>query len=130
MARANLKGIMEARRAFARIPEATRNAINEVNALTAHAIVSRAKARVARRSGLLQKSINWSQDKRRGTAKVGIEKGPAFYGHFVEFGTITQPARPFMLPATELERSNHELRFRDAGRRLERDVASVGGRFV
>jgi HK97 gp10 family phage protein len=127
---ARLTGIMEARRAFARIEPAVREAINDANEMTAKAIVMNAQSRVSVRSGLLKRSIDYSIDKRRGTAKVGIAKGPAFYGHFQEFGTATQSARPFMLPAVESERAYHEQRYRTAGRQIEKDVAAVGGRFL
>lgn len=128
MLSAKLQGIQAARRAFARIEPAHREVINDVNEMTARAIVLNAKERVLVRTGLLKSDIDWSIDKRRGTAKVGIAKGPAFYGHFQEFGTSRQPARPFMLPAVESQRDAHESRYRAAGRRLEQDIARVGGR--
>jgi HK97 gp10 family phage protein len=128
---ARIQGIVEARRAFARIPEAVRDAINDVNETTAREIVRGAQARVRRRSGLLARSISYSIDKRRGTAKVGVESGPAFYGHFLEFGTIHQKARPFMLPAVEAERGYHEQRFRESGKQqIEGDIGKVGGRVL
>lgn len=40
----------------------------------------------------------------------------AFYGHFVEWGTVKVRARPFMTPAAELEA---------ASKRLERDVKDL-----
>lgn len=123
-----LQGIIAARKAFARIEPAVREAINDVNLVTAREIVRQAQARVAKRTGLLASSINYSQDKRRGQAKVGIEKGPAFYGHFVEFGTVSVGARPFMQPAVESQRDAHDSRMRAAGRTIERDVSGVGGR--
>jgi HK97 gp10 family phage protein len=127
---ARIKGIVEARRAFALIPEALRNAINDAHETTAIEIVRGAQARVRRRSGLLARSINYSIDKRRGQAKVGVESGPAFYGHFIEFGTVNQSAHPFMLPAVESERDHHDRRLLDAGKKVEKDVASVGARFL
>lgn len=127
---ARIQGIVEARKAFARIPEAHREAINIAHELTAKEIVRVASAKVRRATGLLSKSITYSIDKRRGTAKVGVEKGPAFYGHFIEFGTTRLPARPFMLPAVEGERANLEQRFKDAGKAIEKDVANIGGRFL
>jgi HK97 gp10 family phage protein len=127
---ARIQGIVEARRAFARIPVAIRDAINDVHDVTSSEIVRGAKGRVRRRSGLLERSIAYSVDKRRGTAKVGITEGPAFYGHFVEFGTVNMSARPFMIPAVEAERSLIEQRFKVAGKQVERDVAAVGGRFL
>jgi HK97 gp10 family phage protein len=127
---ARIKGKVEARRAFARIPEAERNARNHANETTAREIVRGAQARVRRRSGLLMRNISYSVDKRAGTAKVGILSGPGFYGHFLEFGTIHMAAMPFMLPSVEVERPLHVQRLIDAGKQIERDVASVGTRFI
>lgn len=126
---ARLQGIIEARRAFARIPEAMRDAINDANETTAREIVRGAQGRVRQRTGLLMRSIDYSIDKRRGQAKVGIVAGPAFYGHFLEFGTVRMAARPFMTPAVEAERGPHEQRMIASGRQIEKDVAAVGGRF-
>lgn len=125
---ARLNGILAARQAFARLPESWRDRINEVNTASAQSIVRDASARARRRTGALRLSIDYSVDTRRGTAKVGVAKGPVFYGHFVEYGTVTLPARPFMRPAVEIERSHSEGRYRDAARRMERDVSAIGAR--
>ena len=121
---------MAARRAFAAIPEAVRDAINNTNQVTASEIVRAAQRRVRKRTGLLERSIAYSVDKRRGTAKVGIVKGEAYYGHFLEFGTIHQPAHPFMLPSVEEQHVLHQQRMKAAGKQIERDVSKVGGRFL
>jgi HK97 gp10 family phage protein len=127
---ARIQGIVEARRAFARIDPELREAINDAHETTVREIARAASHRVRKRSGLLSRSIAFSVDKRRGSAKVGVKSGPAFYGHFVEFGTVRMAERPFMIPSVEAERDAHERRLKDAGRVLEKSMASVGGRFV
>lgn len=124
-----ISGIKAARAAFARFPVAAREAINEAHEITAEQIVRNAQGRVRKRSGFLARSISYSLDKRAGTAKVGIEKGLAFYGHFLEFGTIRMKAKPFLIPAVEVETPFHERRMRDAGSAIERDVSTFGSRF-
>jgi HK97 gp10 family phage protein len=37
------------------------------------------------------------------TVKIGPSKGTAFYARFYEYGTIHQPARPFMRPVFDAE---------------------------
>ena len=44
-----------------------------------------------------------------GTADVGVEKGPVFYGHFKELGTSQQPATPFLRPALDKAEQSGEI---------------------
>lgn len=53
---------------------------------------------------------------------------PSKRGHFVEFGTRTMPAEPFMIPAAESEQGAFLSRCQVAGRTIERDVAAIGSR--
>jgi HK97 gp10 family phage protein len=39
--------------------------------------------------------------KRKGGQRYENQKGTAYYGRFVEFGTVNRPAHPFMRPAFE-----------------------------
>ncbi len=125
--------------------------IGEASQLTAFAIVQRAKANVAVRSGALRDKLGYSFDPRTGRAKVGIEKGtvivaigeggsalhskgaisetPSHIGHLVEFGHADRTAgpHPFMIPAAEAERDLYLQRCRKSGGDIERDMASGGG---
>ncbi len=63
--------------------------------------------RAPRRTGRLSKSIEKSNVKRSKEGVKYIEVGPnrsAFYGVFLEFGTSTIRAKPFMAPALEEKR--------------------------
>jgi len=119
-ASAKWRGAADARKAFARLPEVVRNQINEATSQTAMAVQAGAKARAPVRTGLLRRSIKRSMDKRRGAAKV---RATAPHAHLVEFGTVRMSARPFLLPAAEAERHNYIARAREAGSRIERDMA-------
>lgn len=63
----------------------------------ARIVVKDAKPRAPRRTGKLRKSISFSI-LRGGNVEIGPR---AFYGIFGEFGTVRQPARPFLGPAIE-----------------------------
>lgn len=63
--------------------------------------------RAPRRTGHLSKSIEKSKVKKSKEGVKYIEVGPnksAFYGAFLEFGTSTIRAKPFMAPALEEKR--------------------------
>lgn len=116
---AKWRGIAEARKQFARLPEVVRNQINEATDATRKAIVEGAKARVPVRTGELKRSIRSTMDKRRGKAKVSAR---ARHAHLVEFGTVNMPAKPFLQPAAEAERDNYVRRAKEAGQRIEREM--------
>lgn len=46
--------------------------------------------------------------------EVGVTDTKAYYGRFIEHGTSTRPARPFILPAAERERRKYPQRVADA----------------
>jgi HK97 gp10 family phage protein len=123
-----IKGMIAARKMFASLPEHQRDLVVDVHTQSAAAIVRAARGRVRKRTGLLARSIEYSVSERTGFGQVGIAKGQAYYGHFVEFGTIHQPAHPFMLPSVEEERGQLESRFQTAGLKMERKLESIGGR--
>lgn len=71
----------------------------------AAAIRDDARRRAPKDTGVLRKSIYVTTDREPGTririAKVVIG---AFYGRFIELGTVDQPARPFLRPAADAYR--------------------------
>ena len=70
----------------------------------------RARAKVAIDEGDLKKAIaiNAKVDRAgEGFADVGFRKDQAFYGGFVELGTSTQQAQPYLRPA--LDESESEI---------------------
>lgn len=82
----------------------------------ANAIASAAKARVPVDSGDLRDAIHVEVEPDGFAVVAGTDD--VFYGHMVENGTVRQPPRPFLTPATEAERDNIERNVRDALRKL------------
>lgn len=80
----------------------------------ANVIRDEARKRVAKRTRNLEKSIKTIKRKAERNqikftvtpAKGRSEKYDGWYAHFIEFGTVNQPAQPFMRPA--FEQSNNE----------------------
>lgn len=68
----------------------------------AEAVESEAKARVPVGSGDLRDAIHTEVDGDDVYVLAGDDS--VFYGHFVEFGTVLTPARPFLVPALESRR--------------------------
>ena len=67
-------------------------------------VLRRAKAKVAVDEGDLKKAlaINAKVDRKgEGYADVGFRKEQAFHGGFVELGTSTQQAQPYLRPSLE-----------------------------
>ena len=54
---------------------------------------------------------------------------PAARAKFIEFGTRKMQAEPFMIPAAESQKGPFLDRAKRAGKRVESDMAHVGGRF-
>lgn len=92
---------------------------NNLMRATVHGIASTiakdAKARAPKDSGDLRKAIKAKQRKAKAPNKpvsdVMVEHGDgarydAYYWRFVEYGTQTQPERPFLRPAIDLARAN------------------------
>lgn len=65
------------------------------------------KARVAVLSGDLKKSIRMKRSKDRLSATIGPQGKGAWKAHFIEWGTVDQPAQPFMTPAWEEEKNDY-----------------------
>lgn len=100
---------------------------------TAYRVQQNAKARAARRTGLLQSKIGWQSRPRTLAAVAGV--GPeAFYWKFLEYGTVKMDARPFWRPAAEAEQSRHQAELvtalEKANAQMERAAASVTSRLL
>ncbi len=149
---AAVSGQKECIAAFKRLPDVAKDRLGAATEKTAFAVLQRAKARVAVRTGALKAALGYSYSKATGVAKVGIEKGaslivagtggsalkskgaakytPSKYGHLVEFGHSSAAAHPFMIPAAEAEQEPYLERCRAAGKEIEKDMATVGGSFL
>ena len=75
--------------------------------ISATNVESDARAAAPRDTGNLSRKIRKKINKREYYAVITyMGKGRAFYGKFAEFGTKTQPAKPFLGPAWEREKDN------------------------
>lgn len=74
---------------------------------TGKAIRKSGKARVAVDSGALKKSIRMKRSKDRLSATIGPQGKGAWKAHFTEWGTVDQPAQPFMTPAWEENKNDY-----------------------
>lgn len=101
-------------RLVSRIPQIiaqTERQIAAANARTAKSVAKDASAMAPKgATGRLAASIAASEAG-DDAWKVEVE---AWYAHFVEFGTVYVAARPFMTPAVELHRDEHQMAIRDA----------------
>lgn len=80
--------------------------LKEGVAEVAEAIAEAARGRVPVQSGALRDAIH-VEDTEEGISVVAGDTD-AFYGHIVEHGGVTTPARPFLIPAYESERPKLE----------------------
>lgn len=60
-----------------------------------------ARSKAPRRTGTLAGEIDYTVEAERNeiVGRVGVKKGDAFYGYFIERGTRRKAARPFLRPA-------------------------------
>jgi HK97 gp10 family phage protein len=104
--RSEFVGLREANRALRALPEYARVDVQKVMDVTGFNVARGAKARVARRTGLLQMRIGWKSRPRSLSAVVGVERD-AYYWKVLEYGTKHMDAQPFMRPAALAEEDNH-----------------------
>lgn len=106
-----------------------REAINLARS-TVHAIAGKVRDEIRRDAprdtGTLRKSI--VSVRRRGTPTTVqsdvVVKPAGFYHGFIEFGTVKQPARPFITPVVEATRPKiPEIYKKEFGVKLERALA-------
>lgn len=106
-----LIGLKEANAALRKLPEFARDDAQQVMDVTAFRVATDAKAGASahRKTGLLDRSIKWARRLRSLSAVVGIEP-EAFYWKYLEYGTVHQPARPFLRPAADRNKDDHHRR--------------------
>lgn len=74
---------------------------------SANSIRKSGRARVAVDTGALKKAIRVKYSKDRLSATIGPQGKGAWKAHFIEFGTVEQPAQPFMSPAWEENKNDY-----------------------
>lgn len=98
-----IKGDRELMRALKRLPEqVARKELRQSLRAGGEVIVKEARPRVPVDEGKLRDGIHVVMRTERGqpVAKVATAK-KTFWGHFIEFGTSTAAARPFLRPAAQ-----------------------------
>lgn len=107
MANVNFDGLADLQRQLANLSNRTsveKKALEAAGEHLQNAIINS----VPVKTGALQGSITKGEVK-DGKILVGpSQQGPAFRAHFVEFGTSKMPAKPFMRPTFEREKSKLE----------------------
>jgi HK97 gp10 family phage protein len=115
------RGLREANRALKKLPDFAKKEVQLAMTETAANIARAASARARHRTGRLQLGIASAARPRSLSAVVGVSRD-AFYWKFLEYGTVSIPARPFMRPAAVAEEKPHENRMLAA---LERALQRV-----
>lgn len=91
------------------LPEKIRERARQAVAAAADAVQADARAEVPVDTGALKDSITVENSGLSADVSAGEHYAP-----FVEFGTSTRPAQPFLTPAAEVERGRFPDRIRDA----------------
>jgi HK97 gp10 family phage protein len=97
--------VSKLRRKLRRLPEEATKGIKTAMTELAADIERSAKSRVPVDTGTLKANISAKVSRDGLSARIGVQgkraSRKAFYGPFVEFGTVKTPAQPFMGPAFE-----------------------------
>lgn len=116
--RVRLDGLVHALAAVGRIPGAMREARREVLHEWADDVEDTAQERVPERTGRLHNSIEQRVGEDIGVATVGVWKEDALeYAQYVEKGTSSMNAQPYLVPAFEVHRAEVASKYRSAFRR-------------
>lgn len=108
--RRSVQGLTRLRRKLRRMPDELTKPIKEEIEQAAQEIHFEALSRIPVRSGDLAQALTWRTGRDGLSARVGFwKKGnvkrwrlAGWRGHFVEFGTVNAPAKPFLQPAWDI----------------------------
>jgi HK97 gp10 family phage protein len=109
----SIEGLSEVKAALANMGPAIRAAVAQAVKESAAEVESTMKRTVPVDTGDLQRGIE-TKSSGEMTAEVGVFKKELYYAQFVEHGTSSAPAQPFMLPAAEAERRRFPQRVQAA----------------
>jgi HK97 gp10 family phage protein len=112
--RTEITGTKEAQKALESASDEIKAALIRAVEETARAVQAEARRQVPVDTGNLRSAI--SVRMKSSNAEVFVDTVKAHYGHIVEFGSRSRPAKPFMGPAAELERSNFKKRVAKAAK--------------
>ena len=128
----HIEGLPELRQMSERIAPRTANRLARA---TVHWIAGQVRNAMRQRSpkddGILRRAIN--SVRRRGTPTEAVSdvrvshgagvKHDAWYWHFIEFGTVKQPAQPYIQPTIDEMTPKIPAMYREHfGKRLEREL--------
>lgn len=99
----SVEGMPEVKAALDRLAPAIRAAVANAVRESAGDLETTMKRLVPVDTGALQRGIDTRQ-RDDINAEVGVFSGKLVYAQWVENGTSSKPAQPFMLPAAEVER--------------------------
>lgn len=106
--KSRLVGVNRVRRTLRRIPEDARSGIRSALAAGADLMLNTAQSLVPVDSGLLRSQLRVQISRDGLGARIGLigkrANRKAYYGRFIEDGTVKKPARPFLAPAFELHK--------------------------
>ncbi|MDT3395435.1 hypothetical protein RKE29_02010 [Streptomyces sp. B1866] len=125
--RARLDGLARALRAVGQIPEAMREARAETLHEWAEETRTGAEERAPQRTGALDNALDHDVDEQYGRAEVGVWDPEVLeYALYVEKGTSSMDAQPYLLPAFEAARPAVTRTYRAAVRRRLREAGDGG----
>lgn len=128
----SVKGLKELDEALARLPKGyAKNVLRKAWAEASAPLVADIKANAPVDTGALRDSIRVERmgGEAKDEVKMQIGVFGEFYGHFQEFGTSRQPARPFVRPAIDRHAAGLVERFRKiVGESIERAAARAAAR--
>lgn len=125
MAAAQWVRLNEKRAALKALPDHVKDRVQKTADVTAFQVVRAIERGAPERTGRLKRALLWRSRPSTLSAVVQIDTS-AFYWKFQEYGTVNQPARPFVRPAGAAMASDHEQRMRQAldqsHRQMEREA--------
>lgn len=121
-----IEGLDKLKAKLARIPVETKREIKAALEKSADELVAMQGRLVPVDTGDLSDSIQSKPGRHDLAVEVSAGGGDAFYGHFVEFGTVNTPAQPFFFPAYRALRRRIRGRITRATKKAAKTVAGNG----
>jgi HK97 gp10 family phage protein len=103
----NLRKVNKALKA---LPDHVRLDVQQEMNTTAFQVWNHANRSVPVRTGQLQGDLKWQARPRSLSAVVGVEGDVSFYWKYVECGTVKMDPQPFLRPAADALRDDHDAR--------------------
>lgn len=107
--KSSLSGVSKFRRSLRRYPEAARGGIRAALAAGAARMLATAQQLVKVDTGLLKSLLRFQISRDGLGARIGLigkrANRKAYYGRFLEDGTVDRPASPFLTPAFEAHKA-------------------------